>query len=96
MHRCRHYLIAIVAIAAGPGIFAANSDSIAKVDLPGLIRQGPERNPSIKTALIEWQATVAKLPQAVALPGEAAAEDAQPGGSESAELHTTETGRHET
>jgi aspartyl-tRNA synthetase len=34
--------------------------------------------------------------QAVALPGEAAAEDAQPGGSESAELHTTETGRHET
>ena len=68
MHRCRHYLIAIVAIVAGPGILAANSDSIAKVDLPGLIRQGPERNPSIKTALIEWQATVAKLPQAVALP----------------------------
>ena len=68
MYCFRYYLIVFLAIAGGSRIVSANADSLARVDLPGLIRQGSERNPSIKAALIEWQATVAKLPQAFALP----------------------------
>ena len=62
------FILLLNAAGQAPKVADQPWPPVTKVDLPGLIRQGPERNPSIKAALIEWQATVAKLPQAVALP----------------------------